>query len=246
MKISMLNMPKILFLVISFILIITALLKTNILHSYSNLEEIRQEKLPEIKEDLSKKNLVLGNDIFVRIFKKESELELWIKKDKKFILYKTYPICNYSGHLGPKIKEGDGQSPEGFYYVPKSMLHPTSLYHLAFNIGFPNEYDKANGRTGSYIMVHGDCVSIGCYAMTDEKIEEIYLIAENSLKNKQKFFRVHIFPFRMNKENMGLYKGHKWYGFWKNIKEGFDLFEKYHIVPDVTVENKKYKFSVIE
>jgi len=230
------------FFTIVLILASIVLLKTNTLYSSSNLSEIRLEKLPKIKENLKDKDLELGSDIFIRIFKKESQLELWIKKGKKFDLYKTYRICNYSGDLGPKLKEGDGQSPEGFYYVPKSMLHPTSRYHLAFNIGFPNKYDRENGRTGSFIMVHGDCVSIGCYAMTDKNIEEIYLLAESALNNNQNFFRIHIFPFRMSDKNMDLYKNHKWYNFWENLKEGYDLFEKNHIVPDVTVENRKYKF----
>ena len=194
-----------------------------------------------------KKNLqdAAGQEIFIRIFKQENTLELWtrVKNSEKFELYKTYEVCMWSGSLGPKLKEGDGQSPEGFYTVSKSQLKPDSTYHRAFNIGFPNKFDKANGRTGSFIMVHGDCVSIGCYAMTDKYIEEIYYLAETALNNGQKSFSVHIFPFKMNKEKLEKHSKHKWFAFWQNLKEGYDLFEQSHIPPAVTVQNKKYLFK---
>lgn len=189
---------------------------------------------------------VSGRAVFLRIFKQENVLELWtqIPSSRKFELYKTYEVCTWSGSLGPKLKEGDGQSPEGFYKVSKSQLKPDSSYHRAFNIGFPNEYDRANGRTGSFIMVHGDCVSIGCYAMTDRYIEEIYHLVENALEGGQKNFAIHIFPFRMSIGNMDKHKDNKWSSFWKNLKEGYDLFEKYHIPPKVSVEEKSYKLSM--
>ena len=188
-------------------------------------------------------NTVKGSPVFMRIFKEESELELWTKNDDKFELYKTFTICDWSGTLGPKLKEGDGQSPEGFYFVNTSQLNPNSRYHLAFNIGYPNAYDRSHDRTGSYIMVHGDCVSIGCYAMNDVQIEEIYRIAEAALDKDQDFFRIHIFPFRMNTENMEKHKKNKCFNFWLNLKKGYDAFEKTKLPPNVESYNGRYIFN---
>ena len=185
---------------------------------------------------------VVGKPVFIRIFKQEDIFELWVANGAKFELYKTYKICAWSGNLGPKLKEGDGQSPEGFYSVAKSQLKPDSSYHRAFNLGFPNEYDKAHGRTGSFLMVHGNCVSIGCYAMTDPIIEEIYYLVEAALSNGQKAFQVHIFPFKMTEENLEKYKSNKWIKYWWNLKEGHDLFEKNKVPPAVGLNNKNYIF----
>ena len=195
-------------------------------------------------EELDSRNLLLGSEIFIRIFKQEAELELWIENsDKQFVLYKTYPICHYSGELGPKQKEGDMQSPEGFYFVSAKQLNPWSQYHLSFNLGYPNQYERAKGYTGSALMVHGDCVSIGCYAMTDEYIEEIYSIAYAALKEGQPFFRVHAFPFRMTSDRMEAHDDSQWYTFWQNLKQGYDYFETRHKVPNVTVKHNKYYFN---
>lgn len=203
-------------------------------------------KNPPTPAEVIKSNKpVAGNQVFIRIFKQEHVLELWtkVKNSKKFTLYKSYEICTWSGSLGPKLKEGDGQSPEGFYTVGNRQLKPDSSYHRAFNIGFPNEYDKAKGRTGSFIMVHGNCVSIGCYAMTDKLIEEIYYLAESALKAGQNKFSVHIFPFRMNDANLLKNKNNKWLSFWKNLKEGHDLFEQSHTPPRVSITDKNYSFK---
>ena len=189
-------------------------------------------------------NNIAGKPVHIRIFKEENLLEVWIKGNEKFELFKIYEICNWSGSLGPKLKEGDGQSPEGFYIVNKELLKPDSRYHRAFNIGFPNEFDRQNGRTGSFIMVHGDCVSIGCYAMTDPFIEEIYYLVDQALNNSQSEFSVHIFPFKMTYENLNKNKEHKWYEFWLNLKEGYDLFEKEHIPPSWKAVDKKYVFEL--
>ena len=147
----------------------------------------------------------------------------------KFELFRTYPIAAASGTLGPKLAEGDGQVPEGFYFVPPSAMKPDSQFHLAFNIGFPNEYDRAHRRTGSAIMVHGNRVSIGCLAMTDEKIEEIYTLCVAAFDGGQPYFRAHIFPFRMTPERMQKAAGDPNEAFWKNLKQGHDLFEKNHV-----------------
>lgn len=213
--------------------------------SSSRSKRAIQNVKPGLINDLSKKNLAYGSPIFIRIFKEEMQLEMWIRNHNTFELFKTYSICNYgSGELGPKQRRGDGQAPEGFYFVKPSSLNPNSEFHLSFNLGYPNAYDKSHARTGSALMVHGDCVSIGCYAMTDPGIEEIYTLAQAALDNGQDFFRVHIFPFRMTEENMKRCKRSKWHDFWMNLKEGYDYFENNgNIPPNVEVNNKRYVFA---
>ncbi|WP_418312578.1 L,D-transpeptidase family protein [Pseudoalteromonas aliena] len=152
-------------------------------------------------------------------------------------------MCTFSGDLGPKLKEGDNQSPEGFYYVNASRLNPWSSYHLSFNLGFPNKYDRAHNRTGSALMVHGNCVSIGCYAMTDEYINEIYALAAAALKSGQPFFRVHSLPFKLDDEVLSKYRANQWYSFWFNLKEGYDYFNTHKQPPNVEVSSRIYTFE---
>ena len=188
-------------------------------------------------------DFTVGSPILVRIFKEEKMLEVWMLKGDQYARYKAFPICFHSGELGPKLREGDRQSPEGFYQVFPASLNPNSRYHLSFNLGYPNAYDRSHGRTGGYLMVHGGCVSRGCYAMTDERIEEIYALADAALQNGQPFFQVHSFPFRMTEDNMRRHQDSPWYGFWQNLKEGYDLFESYKQPPIVSVQDKQYAFS---
>lgn len=236
MKKKLSSIFKKVFLVLLIITGVLVLFKNVTYSSYKPEHTIK-----ELETSLKERGVSLGTALFIRIFKETSELEVWLK-DKKgsYILYKTYPICYYSGELGPKLKEGDKQAPEGFYHVTKSQMNPNSRYHLSFNLGYPNLYDQAHNRTGSYLMVHGSCVSIGCYAMTDKKIEEIYTLADLALKNGQSFFSVHIFPFRMTDSNMKHHEKSKWYPFWKNLKEGYDVFEINRHVPNITVKEKQY------
>ena len=190
---------------------------------------------------LAEKGMEENSPILVRIFKAESELEIWkVKDDGRYYHFKTYPICSYSGNLGPKIKQGDRQSPEGFYVVDKGQMNPRSKYHLAFNIGFPNAYDRAYGRTGADLMVHGDCTSSGCYAMTDAVVEEIYILAREALEGGQSQFQIQAYPFRMTAANMAAQKNHEWYGFWQNLKEGYDYFELTRLPPPVAVCERRY------
>ena len=198
---------------------------------------------PKLKKDLATRGLSLGEPVFIRVFKEERELELWVRKRDRFVKFRTYPIAAMSGKLGPKLAEGDRQAPEGFYFVPREMMNPRSLYHLAFNIGYPNAYDRSHDRTGTFIMVHGDRQSIGCFAMTDAKIEEIYTLCDAALKEGQPYFRVHCFPFRMTSERMEKAKGEKWEGFWKNLKVGYDWFEKKKVPPNTKVRNGRYIFE---
>ncbi|RYD46216.1 MAG: murein L,D-transpeptidase [Verrucomicrobiaceae bacterium] len=200
---------------------------------------------PGLKRDLAEKKLEFGDPVFIRAFKMERELELFVRNREtgKFDLFRTYHIAGTSGALGPKTAEGDGQVPEGFYYVPPAGMNPASQYHLSFNIGYPNKYDASLGRTGSAIMIHGSDVSIGCLAMTDPKIEEIYTLCSAAHKNGQPYFRVHIFPFRMTQQLIDEKAVFNWKEFWTNLKEGHDLFETHRVPPEVSVENGKYVFK---
>ncbi|MEP3890485.1 MAG: murein L,D-transpeptidase family protein [Hellea sp.] len=203
-----------------------------------------------LENALKSKNLSLGAPVFLRITKTQSradrqgKLEAFVENNEgDFILFKTWDICTYSGQLGPKLKQGDGQSPEGFYFVKPGQMNPYSSYHLSFNLGYPNAFDRAHGRTGNYLMVHGDCVSIGCYAMTDEGIEEIYTLLGAALNAGQPFVRVHVFPFPMTDANLKAHKKNKNITFWKNLKTGWDWFEDKDRPPNVNVANKTYMFN---
>ena len=194
-----------------------------------------------LKERLTLLSAKIGQPIFIRIFKEEALLEVWIDIGSEYVHLKDYIICAFSGDLGPKLKEGDRQAPEGFYTVKKYQLNPNSKFHLSFNLGYPNRYDKAHKRTGSALMVHGNCVSIGCFAMTDEKIEEIYKLVKKALQKGQKSVHVHAYPFRMSEKNMSFYEGNEWYDFWVNLKEGYDYFESQKIPPTIKIEDKRYE-----
>ena len=200
---------------------------------------------PALERDLAAKGLHFGDPVFLRAFKEEKVLELWVlKRDtQKYELFRTWDIAAQSGKLGPKLAEGDGQVPEGFYFVPPAGMKPDSVFHLAFNIGYPNAYDRHHGRTGTFIMIHGNRVSIGCLAMTDEKIEEIYTLCDAALAGGQPYFRVHLFPFRMTPERMERAKDGEWFDFWTQLKEGHDHFERTKVPPEVTVEDGRYRFK---
>ncbi len=197
---------------------------------------------PRLSKAIKRKGATLGDPVFIRIFKKEKQLEIWFRQGLSYIMFKSYTICRFSGGLGPKLREGDKQSPEGFYTVGTSQLNPNSSYHLSFNLGFPNEYDRSHHRTGSLLMIHGRCSSIGCFAMTDFRMDEIYAVVESAIIAGQHQVPVHIFPFKMTRANMALHKNSKWIHFWRNIKEGYDYFEGHHTPPLVTVQNKRYQF----
>ena len=199
----------------------------------------------EAKALLAQKDMREDAPIFVRIFKEESELEVWkAKDDGRFYHFKTYPICTWSGGLGPKFKQGDKQTPEGFYKVSARMMNPNSSYHLSFNIGYPNTFDKAHKRTGDFIMVHGDCRSAGCYAMTDVLIEEIYALAREAFAGGQKAFDLHAYPFRMTAENMQRHAGNRAAGFWRDLQTGYRAFEVTRRPPRIDVCERRYLVNV--
>jgi len=181
-----------------------------------------------------------GSPVLIRIFKQESELELWIENNGRFELSATYPICKWSGDLGPKQREGDKQAPEGLYSVGLAQLHYNGRLPRSFDIGFPNSFDQFNGRTGSAIFVHGKCQSAGCFAMTDDVMREVFRVSERALRNGQHRFQVHIFPFRMTDANLIAHEGSKWHGFWLDLKKAHDLFEDTRIPPKVGVCGNRY------
>ena len=195
---------------------------------------------PQLTQELRNKGFTLGQPIFVRIFKMPGTLEIWIKKHHTYQLFKEYPICSYSGYPGPKLQEGDWQSPEGFYSVSARQMNPNSSYHLSFNIGYPNKFDRSKERTGSSIMVHGECSSRGCFAMGDSQMEEIYLLAHAALTEGQERFDVHVFPFELTSRNLFKFRSSPWIDFWKKLQPGFEAFERNRQVPEIIVEQGNY------
>ena len=199
---------------------------------------------PQMVALIEQKGMSKESPILARIFKEESELEIW-KQDKsgRYALLKTYPICRWSGELGPKIKQGDRQAPEGFYTITPGQMNPNSSYYLSFNIGYPNAFDRALGRTGAHLMVHGDCSSAGCYAMTDDQIGEIYSLARESFFGGQHAFQIQAYPFRMTPLNMAKHRNSPHFAFWKNLKQGYDHFEVSRLEPKVSVCDRRYVFD---
>lgn len=198
----------------------------------------------DLKEQMRHFGYALGAKVYIRIIKDEHVLELWmLKPDGKYHLYQNFPICAYSGGLGPKTRRGDKQSPEGFYTVTQRQMQPNSRFHLAFNLGYPNAYDRVHGYTGSYLMVHGDCTSIGCYAMGNSQIEVIYAIISAAQKQGQYAVPVAIYPFRMTEEKFQQYQHHRWFEFWSQLKPAWDYFEQKHQPPQVSVQGKQYVIS---
>ena len=214
--------------------------------SLANNAKANQPVPPKLIQAMTEKDMDLNSPILVRIFKTEAELEVW-KQDRsgQFALLKTYPICRWSGDLGPKVKEGDRQAPEGFYSITPAQMNPQSQFYLSFNTGYPNAFDQALGRTGSQLMVHGDCSSRGCYAMTDEQIAEIYSLGRESFFGGQRSFQLQAFPFKMTPINMAKHRNNPNMPFWKMIKEGYDHFEVTRQEPKVEFCEKKYVFDPI-
>jgi murein L,D-transpeptidase YafK len=199
--------------------------------------------LARFEERLAAHGVKRGAPVYIRIFKLESELELWVQKGDRFERFATYPICLWSGRLGPKLREGDRQAPEGFYTVDAEQLNPNSVMHRSFSLGFPNVFDRAHGRTGSFLMVHGGCASIGCFAMTHPAVDEIWRMVTAALEGGQPRFAVHVFPFRMSERALDFRKGYRWHGFWSDLKKGYDLFQPGRIPPAVSVCNGRYVFE---
>jgi murein L,D-transpeptidase YafK len=216
-------------------------------NQFANIPKHLRPLSSNAKLILEKKGMDEKSPILVRIFKQESELEVWkkVKQTGKFALFNTYDICKWSGDVGPKFREGDRQAPEGFYTIAPAQMNPNSSYHLAFNLGYPNNYDRAHGRTGSHLMVHGACSSRGCYSMDDEQIQEIYTLARLAFQGGQRSFQVQAFPFRMTPANLAENRKSPHYEFWRMLKEGHDHFEVTGLPPKVDVCSKRYVFNAV-
>ena len=219
---------------------------------YSRVKESYEEKEENFKKLYEAKSLDYKKQtILIRVFKNEKELELWVKNSKSaYTLLKIYPICKASGTLGPKRKTGDYQVPEGFYHVDR--FNPQSAFYLSLGLNYPNASDKIlsdKQNPGGDIFIHGNCVSIGCMAMTDDQIKELYIAAVEARNGGQNRIPVHIYPFRMTDSNMAkvnkLFEDKKTLlSFWENLKTGYDLFEKNNQWSSVSVDNKgKYLFN---
>ncbi len=183
----------------------------------------------------------LGARVFIRIFKEESELEVWVEKDGAYASFATYPICFWSGKLGPKLREGDRQTPEGFYTITDDQMHFGDRWQRSLDIGYPNTFDHENGRTGSLILVHGGCDSIGCFAMTDPVSLELYDLVSAALRAGMRHVPVHIFPFRMTEHNVAAHGEGPWSEFWGDLRKGYDSFERTRRPPRISVCRKRYQ-----
>lgn len=201
--------------------------------------------LDRLPERMTERGLALGDAVFLRVFKAESELEVWMAKDERLVRLATYPICHWSGDLGPKLIEGDRQTPEGFYTITRRQLHLSGRWPRSLNLGFPNDVDRALGRSGSYILIHGGCTSVGCFAMTNPVMTEVYAIVERALKQGQDRVHVHVFPFRMTDENLARTQDSPWFPFWQSLKPAYDQFEATHAVPRIAYCENRYVVSAV-
>ncbi|WP_293795166.1 murein L,D-transpeptidase family protein [uncultured Bosea sp.] len=193
---------------------------------------------------MSEKGMNKDQPIIIRSYKKESELEVWKRKaDGQYALLKTFPMCRWSGQLGPKVREGDRMAPEGFYAITPQQMNPNSSYYVSFNMGYPNAYDRSYGRTGAHLMVHGACSSAGCYSMTDDQIGEIYALVREAQNAGQRAVQMQAYPFRMTAQNLAKHRLDPNIAFWKNLKEGSDYFEVMKDEPSVSVAGGRYVFN---
>jgi murein L,D-transpeptidase YafK len=206
-------------------------------------KDVRAKVWPGLKSTLTDKGFKSNASIYLRIFKDESLLEVWIKSGQRYQLFKSYEICYFSGGLGTKTRSGDGKSPEGFYTIEPAQLNPVSSYYLSINIGYPNKLEKLKGYTGDAIMVHGHCASIGCYAMTNPGIEEIYTLVYKAFESGQQKIQLDIFPFRMDDQHLKNYATNPFLPSWKKMKPGYDLFEKKHVPALAVIKGKEYFFN---
>lgn len=199
---------------------------------------------PALLTEMQSKGMTPADPILIRIFKEESELEVW-KRDRtgQYVLLKTFPLCRWSGQLGPKRREGDRQAPEGFYTVRRHQLNPNSLFHLSFDLGFPNALERAQGYTGTSLMVHGACTSSGCFAMTDSGVSEVYALAREAFAGGVESFQVQSFPFRMTPRNLARHRRNPHHAFWSNLREGNDHFLAMNRPPELTMCGGRYRFN---
>lgn len=223
---------------------ILALADAEALPTSSRSDAAVARTLPKLNADLKRSGFAVGAPVYLRINKSESTLSAYIERGNgTYMHFRTWPVCAASGELGPKMKQGDRQAPEGFYMINPSQMNPASSYHLSFNLGYPNAYDRARGYTGDYLMVHGDCVSIGCYAMTDDGIEEIWTLMQSAFEAGQVSIPVHIFPFEMTAANLQAHAGNQHSAFWRELAPAWAYFEETAKVPDMRFVEGGYRLT---
>jgi murein L,D-transpeptidase YafK len=198
---------------------------------------------PVLEAQLAAKGFALGAPAFIRVFKENSTLELWLWRNGRFHPFRSYRICKWSGELGPKLTEGDRQSPEGVYFISGRDLIVNARWHRALNLGYPNSRDKALGLTGSGILIHGKCSSIGCFALTDPVVEDVYDVIAAALDAGQPRITVQVFPFPMTQANLDSHAGAEWHDFWTRLKRGHDLFLRDGLPPRTFVCLGEYAFQ---
>jgi murein L,D-transpeptidase YafK len=199
---------------------------------------------PRLEKDLQAMGLSLGAPVYLVIVKEKAELTAYIQStDGTYKAFRTWPVCAASGSLGPKQKEGDGQAPEGFYVVRPGQMNPSSSYHLSFDLGYPNARDRALGYTGKYLMVHGNCVSIGCYAMTDPVIEDIWTLMQAAYEGGQRAVPVHAYPFEMTAERLQFHAGNRHSAFWRSLAPAWESFARTGRVPLIRQSRGVYSVS---
>ncbi|MGL4858360.1 MAG: L,D-transpeptidase family protein [Enterobacteriaceae bacterium] len=228
------------------LLLLALFLTTTASHASSNKGDLQNgflqnnNKAPQNSKITLAKPYARGLPVYIQLFKEEGVLELYVKLNNQFRLLENYQICKFSGGLGPKQVQGDLKSPEGFYQATLRDLNPNSRFHKSINLGYPNEYDRAHGYTGDYLLIHGKCNSTGCYAMTNDYIEEIYDFVQAALRNGQSSVAINIYPFRMSEQNMQRHRNSRYIAFWKQLKPGYDYFTKHSLPPTVSVSNRQY------
>lgn len=235
-------MSKLLFLVLACTLWLSACQQQPL---WLTPPKARQDLPTALRQKIAKLGIDKYAPVLIRIFKKENKLEIWkLSRAANYIKVASYNICAWSGKLGPKFMEYDRQAPEGFYSLTTNHMNAYSHYYLAFDIGFPNEVDKANGRSGHHLMIHGACSSSGCYAMSDKSMAQIYALVRDGFLGGQSKVQIQALPFALNAANMALYAHDKNFTFWQNLKIGYDIFNITHQPVDYSAQKGAYKFTI--
>jgi murein L,D-transpeptidase YafK len=219
----------------------TLLAVSGLAATHGRAEAAARRVSPALRRDFAAAGLTWGAPLLLRSFKLESTLELWAERDGRYVLFRSYPICAWSGGLGPKLRQGDRQAPEGFYRVGPGQMNPASRYHLSFDLGYPNAYDRAHARNGDYLMVHGSCVSVGCYALGDAAIEEVYTLMSAAFASGSDGVPVHAFPFRFDRDDRAQRLADpRWGAFWHELAAGWDAFETARRLPAIAAADGHY------
>lgn len=219
----------------------TLLAATGLSATSGRAEAAARRVTPALQREFAAVGLSWGAPLLLRIFKLESTLEVWAERDGRYVLFRSYPICAWSGRLGPKLRQGDRQAPEGFYRVGRDQMNPASQFHLSFNLGYPNAYDRAHSRSGDYLMVHGSCVSVGCYAIGDAAIEAVYTLMSATFAAGSESIEVHAFPFRFDREDRAQRLADpQWGAFWRELAAGWDAFEVARRLPEIAAADGHY------